>query len=201
MVEIKNLVKKFDDKKVIDDLSVVLKEGRITTVMGTSGCGKTTLAMMLLGLLHPDGGTIKGLEGKRLSAVFQEDRLVENLSVVANIKMVLDEEVDLEVILRQLAEVELGGELIRKPTGQLSGGQKRRVAIVRAMMANSDFICLDEPFKGLDVETKEKVMAYVKRKIEGKTVLFITHDIDEQRYFGGDFIGAIPGPVCEIFPF
>ncbi|MFA7659748.1 MAG: ATP-binding cassette domain-containing protein, partial [Anaerovoracaceae bacterium] len=187
MVEIKNLVKKFDDKRVIDDLSVVLKEGRITTVMGTSGCGKTTLAMMLLGLLHPDGGTIKGLEGKRLSAVFQEDRLVENLSAVANIKMVLDEEVDLEVILRQLAEVELGGELIRKPTGQLSGGQKRRVAIVRAMMANSDFICLDEPFKGLDVETKEKVMAYVKRKIEGKTVLFITHDIDEQRYFGGDF--------------
>ena len=201
MVEIKNLVKKFDDKKVIDDLSVVLKEGRITTVMGTSGCGKTTLAMMLLGLLHPDAGTIKGLEGKRLSAVFQEDRLVENLSAVANIKMVLDEEVDLEAILRQLAEVELGGELIRKPTGQLSGGQKRRVAIVRAMMAESDFICLDEPFKGLDVETKEKVMAYVKRKIEGKTVLFITHDIDEQRYFGGDFIGAIPGPVCEIFPF
>ena len=87
--------------------------------------------------------------------------------------------------------------LIQKPVSQLSGGQKRRVTIVRAMMAESDFICLDEPFKGLDVETKEKVMEYVKRKVEGKTVLLITHDIAERHFFDGDHIGIMPVLVCE----
>lgn len=201
MITVKNLTKHFDDKKVLDDFNVVLKEGRITTIMGTSGCGKTTFAMILLGLLQPDSGIIEGLEGKRISAVFQEDRLVEHLSAIANIKMVIDGEPDLEEIRKQLSDVELEGELIRKPVSQLSGGQKRRVAIVRAMMAKSDFICLDEPFKGLDTETKQKVMEYVKKSVEGKTVLFITHDIDERRFFEGDYIGVIPGPVCEIWPF
>jgi len=201
MITVKNLTKHFDDKKVLDDFNVVLKEGRITTIMGTSGCGKTTFAMILLGLLQPDSGIIEGLEGKRISAVFQEDRLVEHLSAVANIKMVIDGEPDLEEIRKQLSVVELEGELIRKPVSQLSGGQKRRVAIVRAMMAKSDFICLDEPFKGLDTETKQKVMEYVKKSVEGKTVLLITHDIDERRFFEGDYIGVIPGPVCEIWPF
>ncbi|HPO04421.1 MAG TPA: ATP-binding cassette domain-containing protein [Bacillota bacterium] len=201
MITVKNLTKHFDDKKVLDDFNVVLKEGRITTIMGTSGCGKTTFAMILLGLLQPDSGIIEGLEGKRISAVFQEDRLIEHLSAVANIKMVIDGEPDLEEIRKQLSVVELEGELIRKPVSQLSGGQKRRVAIVRAMMAKSDFICLDEPFKGLDTETKQKVMEYVKKSVEGKTVLLITHDIDERRFFEGDYIGVIPGPVCEIWPF
>lgn len=201
MITVKNLTKHFDDKKVLDDFNVVLKEGRITTIMGTSGCGKTTFAMILLGLLQPDSGIIEGLEGKRISAVFQEDRLVEHLSAIANIKMVIDGEPDLEEIRKQLSVVELEGELIRKPVSQLSGGQKRRVAIVRAMMAKSDFICLDEPFKGLDTETKQKVMEYVKKSVEGKTVLLITHDIDERRFFEGDYIGVIPGPVCEIWPF
>ncbi|MGI6250626.1 MAG: ATP-binding cassette domain-containing protein [Anaerolineaceae bacterium] len=197
MITVKNLTKNFDNKKVIDDLNVVLKDGRITTMMGTSGCGKTTFAMMLLGLIKPDSGTIEGLENKRLSAVFQEDRLVEHLSAMANIRLVSNKDVSDSDIQKQLALVELEGELIRKPVSQLSGGQKRRVAIVRAMMAESDFICLDEPFKGLDVGTKEKVMEYVKREVEGKTVLLITHDNAERQFFDGDHIGVLPGPVCE----
>lgn len=201
MITVKNLNKHFDDKKVIDNFSVVLEEGRITTIMGTSGCGKTTFAMILLGLLAPDSGTVEGLEGKRISAVFQEDRLIEHLSAIENIKLVMGDDPDVDEIKRELAEVELEGALITKPTSQLSGGQRRRVAIVRAMMAESDFICLDEPFKGLDAETKQKVMSYVKRKVEGKTVLLITHDIEERQFFEGDFIGVIPGPVCEIYPF
>lgn len=197
MITIKNLTKNFDNKKVIDDLNVVLKDGRITTMMGASGCGKTSFAMMLLGLIKPDSGTIEGLEDKRLSAVFQEDRLVEHLSAMANIRLVVKKDISDSDIQEQLAAVELEGELIQKPVSQLSGGQKRRVTIVRAMMAESDFICLDEPFKGLDVETKEKVMEYVKKKVQGKTVLLITHDIAERQFFDGDYIGIMPGLVCE----
>lgn len=201
MITVKNLTKSFDDKKVIDDLSVVLKEGRTTTIMGTSGCGKTTFAMILMGLLDADSGSVKGLEGKRISAVFQEDRLIEHLSAIDNIKMVLKKDYDKNEIIKQLAMVDLDGASLTKPAGQLSGGQKRRVAIVRAMMAQSDFVCLDEPFKGLDVDTKQRVMEYVKRSIDGKTALLITHDMDERNYFEGDYIGVIPGPVCEVWPF
>jgi len=201
MITVKNLTKRFDDKKVIDNLSMELKEGSLTTIMGTSGCGKTTFAMLLLGLMKPDGGTIEGLHGKRIAAVFQEDRLIEHLSAIENVKLVIDGKPDEEEIRRHLADVGLEGILAEKPTAQLSGGQKRRVAIVRAMMAKSDFICLDEPFKGLDKETKGKVMEYVKKNINGKTVLLITHDIEEHKFFEGDFGGTLPGPVCEIYPF
>ena len=165
--------------------------------MGASGCGKTTFAMMLLGLVKPDSGTIEGLENKRLSAVFQEDRLVEHLSAIANIILVLTKDVCDADIAKQLATVELEGELIRKSVSQLSGGEKRRVAIVRAVMAESDFVCLDEPFKGLDIETKEKVMEYVKKQVEGKTVLLITHDVGEKQFFGGDHIVVMSDSACE----
>jgi NitT/TauT family transport system ATP-binding protein len=201
MITVNNLTKYFDGKTVIDNLNATLKEGRITTIMGASGCGKTTFAMILLGLLTPDSGSVRGLEGRRISAVFQEDRLIEHLSAIDNIRVVLGRDPNLDEIKRQLAIVELEGTLITKPTNQLSGGQRRRVAIVRAMMAESDFVCLDEPFKGLDEDTKQKVMEYVKKSVEGKTVLLITHDISEKNFFEGDYIGIIPGPVCEIWPF
>jgi NitT/TauT family transport system ATP-binding protein len=201
MIVVKNLTKSFDDKKVIDNYNVTLNEGRVTTLMGTSGCGKTTFAMILMGLINQDSGVVEGLWGKKIAAVFQEDRLIEHISAIENIKLVLKNCQNPEEIRRELAEVELTGILVEKPISLLSGGQKRRVAIVRAMMAGSDFICLDEPFKGLDAITKKRVMDYVKRKIQGKTTLFITHDIDERRFFEGDYIGTIPGPVCEIWPF
>lgn len=201
MITISDLSKKFDGKMVIDNLNAQLKPGRVTTIMGTSGCGKTTLAMILMGLLEPDSGSISGLENKKLSAVFQEDRLVEHLSAIENIKMVLGPDADIDEIERQLNLVDLKGALITKPTSQLSGGQKRRVAIVRAMMAESDFLCLDEPFKGLDTDTKQWVMEYVRDSVKGKTTLFITHDGKEMEFFQGDYIGVIPGPVCEIWPF
>lgn len=201
MIKISGLSKKFDGKLVIDELNAELKPGRITTIMGSSGCGKTTLAMILMGLTQADKGHITGLEKKKLSAVFQEDRLVEHLSAIDNIKMVMNDHTNEDEIERQLGKVNLCGALITKPTSQLSGGQKRRVAIVRAMMADSDFICLDEPFKGLDDDTKLMVMEYVKESIEGKTTLFITHDGKEKAFFEGDYIGVIPGPVCDIWPF
>ncbi len=193
MIKITDLTKQFDGKLVIDHLNAELKPGRVTTIMGTSGCGKTTLAMILMGLVQPDSGKITGLERKKLSAVFQEDRLVDHLSAIDNIKMVLGPHADEREIERQLNLVHLKGALITKPTAQLSGGQKRRVAIVRAIMAESDFICLDEPFKGLDADTKQWVMEYVKDSIAGKTTLLITHDGAEKEFFEGDYIGVIPG--------
>ena len=141
MITVKNLTKRFDDKKVIDNLSMELKEGSLTTIMGTSGCGKTTFAMLLLGLMKPDSGTIEGLHGKRIAAVFQEDRLIEHLSAIENVKLVIDGKPDEEEIRRHLADVGLEGILAEKPTAQLSGGQKRRRGQCQGKYAKSDFIC------------------------------------------------------------
>lgn len=178
-IKIKNISKSFGPKVVIDNLSLEIEEGKVTVLMGPSGGGKTTLAHIILGILKPDQGTVEGLLGKSIAAVFQEDRLCEQLTAVKNVQLVLRKEKPVTEIINEFTQVGLTGESIAKPVNQLSGGQKRRVAILRAIMADRDFICLDEPFKGMDKETKANTMEYVKTHITGKTVLLITHDEEE----------------------
>ena len=187
MVRISHLSKSFGDNAVIRDLTLTLPDGGVTVLVGPSGSGKTTLANLLLGLLPPDGGAIEGIAGKRLAAVFQEDRLCEQMSATGNVRLVLGTPTTAASagIRRELLAVGLDEESVTKPVSQLSGGQRRRVAIVRAMMATSDFLCLDEPFKGLDEATKERTMTYVSERIVGKTVLLITHDPAEAARFEG----------------
>ena len=87
-IELQNVSKAFGEKQVLQDFSHTFPEGELTCVMGPSGCGKTTLLSLLLGLEQPDAGKILGMEGRRKSAVFQEDRLCENASAVSNIRLV-----------------------------------------------------------------------------------------------------------------
>ena len=162
---IQGLYKAFDGKQVLRDFSAVLPAGRVTGLMAPSGTGKTTLLRILMGLERPDRGTITGLQGLRLSAVFQEDRLCENLNPVSNLRLVTP-------------------ALSREPVRELSGGMRRRVAILRALLAEYDLLFLDEPFKGLDRETKEVVMADTRRRCDGRTVLFVTHDPTELEAMG-----------------
>lgn len=187
-IKIKNVSKSFGPKVVIDNLSLSIEEGQGVVLMGPSGCGKTTLAHLVLGILSPDQGSIEGLSGRSIAAVFQEDRLCEQLSAIKNIQLLFKKEKPTAEIMSQFAEVGLSKESAIKPVCELSGGQKRRVAILRAMIANRDFICMDEPFKGLDKETKLNTMHYVKNHIAGKMVLLITHDEDEAEFFGSHTI-------------
>lgn len=176
-IVIENLCKSYDGKRVLEHFSATLPAGSITGLMAPSGAGKTTLLRLLMGLETPDSGTITGLAGVRLSAVFQEDRLCDNLSAVSNIRLVNP--------LLSVQEVERALDLVgladasRQPARELSGGMRRRVAILRALLADYDFLLLDEPFKGLDKATKDAVMADTKRRICDRTVLFVTHDASE----------------------
>lgn len=176
-IVIKDLCKFYDGKAVLENFSAVLPKGRVTGLTAPSGGGKTTLLRILLGLESADSGEIEGTDGARLSAVFQEDRLCENLDGAANIRLV-SPAVSQERAREALGEVGLC-ECIGQPVSELSGGMRRRVAILRALLAEYDFLALDEPFKGLDAATKETVMAYTRRLCEGRTVLFVTHDISE----------------------
>lgn len=180
-IEIRKLSKAFDGQSVFENFSATIEENRITGIMGPSGGGKTTLLRMLMGLLPPDSGSISGLEGKRFSAVFQEDRLCENVSALSNVRLVADLPPD--DIREAFAEVGIP-EATGQPMRAFSGGMKRRVALVRALLAPSDVLFLDEPFKGLDEENKQRAIAYAQKKAQGKTVILVTHDRSEIESIG-----------------
>lgn len=176
-IVVSELTKSFGDHKVIDKLSVTFKRGEITCVMGPSGDGKTTLLHILMGLLAYESGSIRGVPFLK-SAVFQEDRLCENFSAVSNVRFVCDKKITDEQIIAHFSGIGLKGDLT-KPVSEFSGGMKRRVALVRAVIAKSDILFLDEPLKGLDDKTKEIVVAYLKDNINGRTVIMVTHDNEE----------------------
>lgn len=184
---ITNVFKNFDEKVVLHNFSAVIYEQRFNCIMGPSGCGKTTLLNILMGLLTPDSGTITGVPINK-SAVFQEDRLCESFSAVSNIRMVSSKGLDVEVIIEHLKSIGIKEDSIHLPVSQLSGGMRRRVAVVRAILAESEILFLDEPFKGLDTETKSVVMQYIKVNTKNKTVVLVTHDITEVKEFNGVLI-------------
>ena len=168
-IELQNVSKSFGEKQVLQNFSHVFPEGELTCVMGPSGCGKTTLLSLLLGLEQPDSGRVLGMEGRRKSAVFQEDRLCENAGAVSNLRLVnptLTRE-EAEAMLRDLGL----GDSLRQPVRTLSGGMKRRVAILRALCAPYDVLFCDEPFKGLDEGTKGRAMEYFQKRTQGRTPL------------------------------
>ncbi len=173
-----NISKGFKNIRVFNNLNLEIPGNQITCILGSSGIGKTTLLNILLGLLKVDSGQIEGLEGKNIVAVFQEDRLVENLSAIKNVQLVCRTKINKNKIIDDFAKVELAG-FEDKSVSELSGGMKRRVAIIRAVFADSDIVVMDEPFKGLDGELKSKMIEYIKENTKGKTVIIVTHSIEE----------------------
>lgn len=177
-----NLCKSYGEKAVLVNFSAQFDRGEISAIMGPSGCGKTTLFRILLGIEDADAGEIRNL-GKAV-AVFQEDRLSEPLSAIMNVRLGRkgaspDEAKALLAALGLAADAE-------KPVRELSGGMRRRVSIARALISDADTVLLDEPFSALDEDTKASVVAFTKAALAGKTVLLITHDIDEARSFAGN---------------
>ncbi len=185
-----NICKVYGDNRVLTDFSAVIPQGKVSCVMGPSGRGKTTLLRLLMGLETPDSGNILGMTGLRLSAVFQEDRLCENLSPISNIRLACPQRAQRDIAVA-LESMGLAGGCIAQPVRTLSGGMRRRVALLRALMADYDILFLDEPFKGLDAATKVTVIDETRRRISGKSVLLVTHDPEEATALGADHYVAI----------
>ncbi len=185
-IYVKNVSKSFGSKKVLQNLNLTIEPGKISCIMAPSGAGKTTLLRILMGLEEADSGCITGLEGKRFSAVFQEERLCEYMTAVENIRLVTPG-LDAGSVVQEMDRLGLG-DCCAQPVSQLSGGMRRRVSILRALLAAYDVLCLDEPFKGLDDARKEQTLAYVKKKAAGRTVLFVTHDEKEALALGAEVI-------------
>ena len=185
-----HLSKRFGEKEVIKDFSIRMKEGCVTSIMAPSGWGKTTLLRILAGLERADEGRIGGLENKKISMVFQEDRLCGNLSAISNIRFVCRKKMHKSKIYEELKKAGLEGEEL-VPVRKLSGGMKRRVALVRALIVPFDVLILDEPFDGLDDQNKNRMIHYVRERSKGKTVILVTHEKKEAEAMGGEIVNGL----------
>ena len=179
-IVIRNLSKTFDGKAVFTDFSTEIRENALTCIMGESGCGKTTLLSLITGRIKPDSGTISGVprgtKGK-IAAVFQENLLAEAFTVYRNLRMVCSKpKPSADMLCEMLARVGMDKEVLYSPVSALSGGMKRRIAILRALLCDSPLVLLDEPTTGLDEENKKAVIAFIRDKTQNKTVLWVTHD-------------------------
>jgi len=194
-IELKNISKKYGDKQVLENVSMTFSEG-ITSVMGASGIGKTTLVNIIAGLVKPDSGSIIGVDDKKISIVFQEDRLLDWETSLGNVLFVTKSANDYTEKARELLIKAGLGDSINIKASKLSGGMRRRVCLCRALIAEYDLLILDEPFKGLDSGTKPGIMEMVRKYALGdlqndgneKIVICITHDRTEADFLGGRLV-------------
>lgn len=184
---VEHLCKSYEGRPVLENVNLTFRDGGIYALMGASGRGKTTLLHILLGLTEPDGGRLTGWENKRFSAVFQENRLCEFLTAGENIAIVQREAVSREAVNEILEEI-LPREALHQPVSEYSGGMKRRAAIARALLSESDVLIMDEPLTGLDENTREQVIAFILRYRRGRTLIFSTHQEEDVKQFGGERI-------------
>ena len=195
-IEIQNLCKTFGDKKVLHNLNMRLEDGGIYCLMGPSGMGKTTLLRIIMQLETKDSGKILWTDanGSRevdpnteISAMFQEDRLLPFLSAVENVNMMYEKKRPVRELKEDLSQI-LPKKCLTQPACELSGGMKRRVSLARTMHFQGKMIILDEPFTGLDVQTRKQVIDYILKNRRDRILLVATHGVDDAALLGAEVI-------------
>ena len=183
MIRVDNVSKSYGDKRVLNNVSCEFEDGKIYCIMGESGVGKTTLIRLIMGLEKPDEGYISS--SKQFAAAFQEDRLLEDRDAVDNVMFVLKNggSKSREQTEQYLSEL-LPEDRLHIRVDFLSGGMRRRVAVARAMLSDRNTIILDEPFTGLDDETKKTVINFIKKWQNNRTVIVVTHSYTDSEMLG-----------------
>lgn len=183
-----NVCKSFDGKCILDKVNLDIPKGARIALMGPSGCGKTTLVRMIAGLEKPDQGTVTYSGALVFSCHFQENRLLPWYTVEKNLKLILPESVN---TARWLEKAGMGGSEKKMPA-ELSGGMKRRVSLLRALLFPSDVLILDEPYKEMDDETARRMVALTEETIGDRTLILVTHQKEQ-----GDILGCSPVDVKQ----
>lgn len=175
MIEIKNLTVKYDDKRVLNDFSNVFENKEVTVILGKSGVGKTSLLNAISNLVEYSG-KISGANS--VSYIFQEDRLIERRSAYENV--LLTGEYSYQDVEKAFLSVDLLDKINAFPK-MMSGGEKNRVNVIRALMKQADVLLADEPFSALDISLRIKVANLIKdySKSNGVPAVIVTHDLYE----------------------
>lgn len=201
-----NICKGFSDsggrKEVIKNLSVHFEIGKITAVVGKSGCGKTTILRLLAGMDKPDQGEIFIPTAKKCVLLFQEPRLMPWLSVRQNIEAVMPgkKKENTCIIQELLKQVHLqdAGDMF---PSQLSGGMQQRTALARALAYQADVLLLDEPFAALDYFTRSKMqelLVEIEEKYH-KTIILVTHQLEEAALLGNKIVLVQEGRISGMY--
>lgn len=187
---LKNIKKIYGDKVIFDNFDIEFEQGKITAMLGRSGCGKTTLLNVICGSVEYTGEVERP---DKISYIFQSQRLVPNLTVYKNLEYVLsyirDKNEKNKRIDEVLKMVEMYEDKNKYPS-ELSGGMAQRASLARAFVYDAPLMLMDEPFKGLDVSLKKRIIDVFKRLYERdkRTVVFVTHDIDEALFLADRII-------------
>ncbi len=190
-LEVRGVSKSFDEKQILDDISIELHDGELVCLLGTSGAGKTTLFNIISGVLEPDAGRVF-LNGKditnspgKVSYMLQKDMLLPYKTVLDNVALPLvvrgvGKKKAREEAATYFEEFGIDGYQKKYPS-QMSGGMRQRAALLRTYLFSKEVALLDEPFSALDTMTKSKMHEWYLSIMEAikLSTLFITHDIDE----------------------
>ncbi len=181
MVRLENVRKSFSGKLLFVIPSLELENG-FTCLSGASGCGKTTLGLIICGLEKADSGSINGINGAPV-VLFQESRLLPSLTAYGNVSAICRTDEGKRLGYELLSRLLFTDEDMKKLPSELSGGMARRVSIVRAVVFafenKGSFALLDEPFTGLDPDTRVLAADILTEYLSNRTVLVITHDDEE----------------------
>ena len=216
LIKFENVSKGYENGiKIIDDLNFTIHSEEFITLIGKSGCGKTTMLKLINGLIKPDSGKIfiKGKEinqwdiiqlRRSIGYVIQQIGLFPHMSIEDNIGYVLNiKKVSKQERTKQAKElielVGLSSEYLKKYPRELSGGQNQRVGVARALASNPDIILMDEPFGAVDDITRrvlQEEMLKLNERVK-KTVVFVTHDIDEAFRLGSRIVLFDNGKIVQ----
>ncbi len=217
MIEFKNVTKTFKGgKKAVDNVNLSFDKGEFICFIGTSGSGKTTTMRMINRMLEPTSGEIlinnesvqkqNAVELRRkIGYVIQNIGLMPHMTIRENIVLVpkllkWPEDKRNEIADRMIKLVELPEEMLDRYPSELSGGQQQRIGVVRALAADQDIILMDEPFGALDPITRDSLQDLVKDLQErlGKTIIFVTHDMDEALKLANRIVIMSKGEVIQF---
>ncbi|MBE6710769.1 MAG: ABC transporter ATP-binding protein [Ruminococcaceae bacterium] len=213
IVELKNITVRFDGETILDDLSLSIGDGEFVTLLGSSGCGKTTTLRLIAGFLEPDEGEVffdsKSMNGvpaykREVNTIFQRYALFPNYNVFENIayglrvRHVPEAEIK-ERVQEMLTLVNLEG-FGKRPITKLSGGQQQRVAIARALVLKPKVLLLDEPLAALDLKLRKDMQQELKniQKALGITFVFVTHDQEEALSMSDTVVVMNEGKIQQI---
>lgn len=192
MIALEKVTLSFGDKRVLDELSLVLPDSGVTVLSGPSGCGKTTLLRVLAGLETPECGDVTGIAPRQTAFLFQEDRLLLGRTVQQQLTDVMPKarwsEAD-----HWLEVAELAGEENTLPR-ELSGGMGRRLALVRTLALGGELYLLDEPFTGIDLPRRRRLMTALKEL--GRPVVLVSHEPEIQEL--ADRVICFDGPPLRV---
>jgi len=216
VIEFKHVSKSYDEKEIINDFNLTIEKGEFVTVIGSSGCGKTTALKMVNGLVQPNGGVIyvngEDIREKDIiklrrnigyaiqgSVLFPNMTVEKNISYVPRLLNKNDKQKTKAAVSKWMQIVGLDDDLRERYPSELSGGQQQRVGIARALAASPDILLMDEPFGAVDEITRGQLQTELKEiyRKTGITVLFVTHDIAEALNLGTKVLVMDRGEILQ----